>query len=118
MSVKLIVGQDFTESFDVCNGLHQGCTMAPVPFSLYVGVVVDDWRSKFSTAGVKFRYKLDCKLIGDRNRKSQLLLDIITESQFADDAALYATSEESFVTVTQFFVNVASSWGLTAKLKE
>ena len=99
MSVKVIVGQEFTESFDVCNGLRQGCTMAPVLFSLYFGAVVDDWRRKCSTVGVEFRYKLGRKLVGDRTRKSQLLLDVITESHFAD-AALYATSEESFVTVT------------------
>ena len=42
MSVKVIVGQEFTESLDVCNGLRQGCTMAHVLFSLYFGAVVDD----------------------------------------------------------------------------
>ena len=40
MSVKVIVGQEFTESIGVCNGLHQGCTMAPVLFSLYFGAIV------------------------------------------------------------------------------
>jgi len=29
------------------------------------------------------------KLVGDRTVKSRLLLDMITESQFADDGALY-----------------------------
>jgi len=101
MSVKVIVGQTFTGPIGVCNGLRQGCTMAPVLFSLYFGAVVDDWRSKCLTAGVEFRYKLGRKLLGDRSAKSQLLLDVITESQFVDDAALYAASEESFVTVAQ-----------------
>ena len=32
--------------------------MVPVLFSLYIGVVVDDWRSKCSTTGVELRYKL------------------------------------------------------------
>ena len=63
-----------------------------------------------------FRYKLSHKLVGDRTKKSQLLLDVITESQFADDAALYATSEENSVTVTQSFADVANSWGLTVCL--
>ena len=73
--------------------------MAPVLFSLYFGAVVDDWRGKCSAAGVEFRYKHGCKLVGDITAKSKLLLGFITESQFADDAALYATSEENFVTV-------------------
>ena len=41
---------------------------------------------------------------------------MITESQFADNAALYATSEQNFQTVAQSFVSVASSWGLTGSL--
>ena len=42
MSAKVIVGQEIMEPINVCNGLHQGCTMAPVLFSLYFGVVVDE----------------------------------------------------------------------------
>ena len=83
----------------MCHGLHQGCTMAPVLFSLHFGVVVGYWRSKCSTDGVEFRCILGHKLFGDRTRKLQLLLDVITESQIANDATLYATSEQSFVTI-------------------
>jgi len=121
MSAKVIVGQEFTERIGVCNGLRQGCTMAPVLFSLYFAAVVDDWGSKCSVAGVEFRYKYGCKLVGDRTIKSRLLLDMITESQFADDAAFYTTSEQNFQTVAQSFVSVASSWALQLvylKLKE
>ena len=88
---------------------YVGCTMAPVLFSLHFGAVVDDWRIKCSAGGVVFRYRHGHKLIGDRTAKSWLLLDIITESQFADDATLYATSEENFIAVAQSFVDVASS---------
>ena len=45
-NLKVIVGQEFTESIGVCNGLRQGNTMTPVPFSLYFGAIVDEWRSK------------------------------------------------------------------------
>ena len=62
MSAKVIVEKEFTECIGVCNGLHQGCTMAPVLFSLYFAAVVDDWRSKCSVVG---RYKYGRKLIGD-----------------------------------------------------
>ena len=72
------------------------CAIQPV-----FGAVVDDWGSKCSTAGVEFRYKLGCNLVGYRTRKSQLLLDVTTESQSTDDAALYTTSEKIFVTITQ-----------------
>ena len=74
--------------FDASNGLHQRYTMAPLPFSLYFGKVVDDWRSKWSMVGVDMKYKHGCKLIGNRTAKTQLLSSIITESEFEDDAAL------------------------------
>jgi len=70
MSAKVIVEKEFTERIGLCNGLHQGFTMAPVLLSLYFAVVVDDWRSKCSVAGVEFRYKYGCKLVGDRTIKS------------------------------------------------
>ena len=61
-------------------------------------------------------YKHGHKLVGDGTAKCKLLIALITESQFADDAGLYATSEENFVTVAWSFVNVASNWGLTVSL--
>ena len=54
MSAKVVVGQEFTEYIGMCNGLCQGCTIAPALFSLYFAAVLDDWRSKCSVAG---RYK-------------------------------------------------------------
>ena len=100
MSAKVIVNQKLTEPIGVCNGLCQG----PV---LYFGAVADNWRNKCSAGGVEFWYKHGHKLIGDRTAKSWLLLDIITESQFANATALYATSEVNFVAVAQSFVGVA-----------
>ena len=47
MSTNVIVGQEFTESIGICNGLYQDNTMIPVLFSLYFGAIVDEWRSKF-----------------------------------------------------------------------
>ena len=76
----VVIGQEFTESIDMCSGLRRGCTIAAFLFNLYFGAVVDDWRGKCSTSGVEFRYNHGCKLIGDKAAKSWLLLDFITES--------------------------------------
>ena len=72
--------------------------MASVLFSVHftaVVAVVVDWRRKCLTSRVGFRHKHGHNVVGNRTTKSQLLLDVITESQFADDAILLATSEES-----------------------
>ena len=68
--------------------------------------MVDDWRKQCPQAGVTFCYCHGCKLVGDRTPKSHLLRSCVTESKFADDAALYASS----------FVSVAGLWGLTVSL--
>ena len=45
-----------------------------------------------------------------------MLRSCVTESKFADNAALYASSREGFETVASSFVAVAGLWGLTVSL--
>ena len=78
--------------------------------------MVDDWRKQCPQAGVIFCYCHGRKLVGDRTPKSRLLRSCVTESKFADDAALYASSCEGFETVASSFVAVAGLWGLTVSL--
>ena len=80
--------------------------------------MVADWRSRSSGAGVSVLYKHGRKLVGDHTTKSRLSEMRVTESQFADDVALYATSQDSFESVTAEFVKVASEWGLTVSTEK
>ena len=57
-------------------------------------------------------------VVGDRTAKGKLLSSTVTESQFADDAALYATSRPAFEAMTSSFITCASSWGLTVSVKK
>ena len=63
-------------------------------------------------------YKHGRKLVGDRTAKSRWSEMRVTESQFADDVALYATSRDSFESVAAEFVKVASEWGLTVSTEK
>ena len=87
--------------------IWQGCTMAPVLFNLYFCAMVDYWRRQCPQAGVTFCYRFGRKLVGDRTTKERLLRSCITESKFADDAALYAYSRRDFEMVASSFVAVA-----------
>ena len=58
------------------------------------------------------------KLVGDCTAKSRLSEMRVTESQFVDDVALYATSRDSFESVVADFVKVASEWGLTVSTEK
>ena len=97
----------YSESFAVRNGVWQGCTIVPVLFNLYLCAVVDDWRKQCPQTGVTFCYCHERKLVGNRAPKSRLLRSFVTESKFADDAALFASSREGFETVAIAFSFVA-----------
>eukprot|EP00117_Sycon_ciliatum_P039014 scpid35652/ scgid3339/ Craniofacial development protein 2; p97 bucentaur protein len=113
MTASVRVDGKLTDPITVRNGLRQGCTLAPMLFNLYFSAVVASWRSSCPDAGISFHYK-----VGDRTVKGKLLSSKVTESQFADDAALYATSRPAFEAMTSSFITCASSWGLTVSVRK
>ena len=58
------------------------------------------------------------KLVGDRTAKSLLAVVKVTESQFADDLALYASTREKLEHVTAGFVRRSSRWSLTVNVSK
>ena len=55
----------------------------------------------------------------ERGRERERLCEMrVSETQFADDAALYTTSQDSFESTTVGFVKVVSEWGLTVSIKK
>ena len=105
-----------TEKIIVNNNLRQGCTLAPSLFNIYFGAVVAYWRARCLKAGVMVKYRHGRKLVGDRTAKSRLNEIKVTESQFADDAALYSMSRDAFESTTQKFIDAATHWGLTVNI--
>ena len=116
MQAGVRVGSTVTDSFEVRNGLRQGCTMAPVLFNVYFNAMVGMWRGQSGEAGVPILYQHGRKLVGDRTAKSRLLKVHVTESQFADDFAMYTVTPEALVSASKRFVRLASCFGLTVSL--
>ena len=68
--------------------------MAPVLFNLYSCLVIERWTARVSDledTGIYLRYKLDKKLFRRYTRNAEEMKT--SECQFADDAALLATSK-------------------------
>ena len=107
MQAEVRIGDTTTDQIDVQNGLRQGCVLAPTLFNLYFNAVVKDWRCRCPEAGVCYKFRCGRRLVGDRTAKAQLSDGIVTESQFADDEALYTTSREDFEIMTRSFIETA-----------
>ena len=118
MIAKVRVNGKLSDNISVTYGLRQGCTQAPTLFNLYFSVVVADWRARCPDAGVDLLFRNGHKLVGDRTAKSRLSATRVTESQFADDAALYATTRERFERMTSEFILCAQRWGLTVSIRK
>ena len=118
MQAEVRIGNTITDSIDVQNGLRQGCTMAPTLFNIYFSAVVADWRNRCPQAEVDLRFCHGRKLVGDCTAQSGLKNTRVTESQFANDAAVYAHTREAFEQATGEFVRTASRWGLTVSVKK
>ena len=118
MQAEVRVGALTTESFEVRNGLRQGCTLAPTLFNIYISAVVATWRNTHKEAGVDVLYKHGRKLVGDRTTKSRLNEMRVTETQFADDAALYATTRGAFESAAAGYEEVADDFGLKLSVEK
>ena len=57
--------------FEVGNGLRQGRTLTPTLFSIYLSVVVANWRDRYEEVGANVLYKHGRKLVSDRSVKSK-----------------------------------------------
>ena len=118
MTAVVRVGDGYTNSLSVENGLRQGCTIAPTLFNLYFSAMVASWRAQCPRSGVTVKYKIGRKLVGDRTAKTRLKEVVVTESQFADDVAAYATTRGGLKEMTSTCVKTTADWGLTVSLQK
>ena len=65
MVADIIVDGSSVDGIPVCNGLRQGCTMAPVLFNLFAAAVIEQWHDRLQVLGVAvlpFKYRADGQL--------------------------------------------------------
>ena len=122
MEASVLAPGGETEPIQVRNGLRQGCIMAPVLFNLYLTLVVVRWRSVLRGIdpgiGVDVRFKIDGKLFLSSARRSVGVLDatLVSDVEYADDAAFVTHNREPSVLALSVFYNVAAEFGLTLNI--
>lgn len=117
MQAQIKLNNAILEPIDINNGLRQGCSMAPVLFNLYSCLVIERWNARVNSlenAGIYLKYTLDKKLFRRYTRNSEELK--LNDCQFADDAALLATTKRGAEMATMEYMLVAKDFGLTPSI--
>ena len=114
MSAQVRVGGGHIQRIPVNNGLRQGCSMAPVLFNLFFGLVLEKWSAEMAKThpnhGVTFRFNINGNLY-NRPRTSHQSSSA-PDLEFADDAVLMTPTHSLAQVALTTFASVATSFGL------
>jgi len=82
----------FSDTFDVTNGVKQGCVLAPTLFSIMFAAMLKDAFRDNSLAGVYLRARTDGGILNLRRlqAKTKVLTAIIRELLFANDCGTHS----------------------------
>ena len=117
MTGAVLSGGEASDSFNICNGVKQGCVLAPVLFNLFFTCVLNHAVRDIED-GVFIKYRLDGSLFDLRrlNAKTKTIVKMILEALFADDCALMAHTESALQRIVDKFAEASRLFGLTISL--
>ena len=84
----------FSESFEVTNGVKQGCVMAPTLFTMMFSAMLMD-AFQDSDTGFSIRYRFDGNIFNLRRlqAKTKVQTDVLGDLLYADDMDKNSSSE-------------------------
>lgn len=117
MTGQVLSNGDFTDSFNISNGVKQGCVLAPVLFNLFFTQVLRH-AVKNLDLGVYIKYRTDGSVFDLRrlSAKTKIKEKLIIEALFADDCALMAHKENHLQVIVDRFAEASRLFGLTISL--
>ena len=119
MQARVHDNNAISESFNVTNGVKQGCVLAPTLFSIMFSAMLSD-AFKDGDVGIKVNYRMDGKLFNLRRLKARtkVMTEIVKDFLFADDCALNAGSEADMQESIDKLASACKSFGLTISIKK
>ena len=86
------VGGEVSESFNVTNGVKQGCVLAPTLFSIFLSAMRDEaFRDMGDGIYIQSRMSTDLFNVAHFRAKTKTTRILMRELLFVDDSALIAT---------------------------
>ena len=86
---ELTVGGEVSESFNVINGVKQGCVLAPTLFSIFLSAMLDEaFRDMADGVYIQSRQSADLFKVAHFRAKTKTTQILMRELLFADDSAL------------------------------
>ena len=92
---NVTVGGEVSESFNVTDGVNQGCVLAPTLFSIFLSAMLDEaFRDMGDGVYIQSRQSADLFNVAHFRAKTKTTRILTRELLFADDSALVAHSAE------------------------
>lgn len=106
-----------TETFEISNGVKQGCVLAPVFFNVFFMHMLSH-ADRDVKKGVYIQYRLDGSLFDVRrlSAKTKCSEDLLQEAPFANDCALVAHDRADLQRTLYSFSEASKLFGLTKSI--
>lgn len=119
MCARVIDKGSVSDSFSVCSGVKQGCTMAPTLFAIYFAAMLQD-ALKSTDIGVYIQYRTTGKLFNLRRlqARTKVMEALIRDLLFADDCGLFTHTTEDMQVLMNCFADACRRFGLTISIKK
>ena len=119
MSVRIRLGEDLSDPFEVSCGVKQGCVLAPVLFNIYVQCVTRLLALTLDQSHrIQLNYRMDRNLFDLKKLKAKTKIsqNELLELQYADDCAMVADSPEVLQSVLEHTSNFYKKLGLSINI--
>ena len=119
MMVNVSVGGEVSESFNVTNGVKQGCVLAPMLFSIFLSAMLDEaFRDMGDGIYIQSRQSADLLNVAHFRANTTTTRILMRELLFTDESALVTHPAEEMQKILDAFSDVSKKFGQKINIKK